>query len=158
MWQMKEEDDRRDYIRKDIRVEYERQRLMDMEYWDYHPKNSENRPYHSNSSLQEDQHRRRRRLLMTKKMHSSFSSKIGCDDPQDITSCPAPMVKKTSGSPNGPVATRRMRSDPVLQSASFDRRLESFLKPGNVTGEVSSLMDDDDDDEDELELFDVALR
>lgn len=153
MWQMQEEDDRRDAIRKDIRVEYARQRLMDAEYWDY-------RPYHSDNSLQDEQssqHDRRRQLLMTKRKHMA--------DTGVANSCPpASMVPSPPQSPNEnrPVR-RRVRSDPaaaVTQSASAERRLRKF-KAISASGDVSSLMDESDNDEtdseDELELFEIAL-
>lgn len=155
MWQMQEEDDRRDAIRKDIRVEYARQRLMDAEYWDY-------RPYHSDNSLQDEQssqHDRRRQLLMTKRKHMA--------DTGVANSCPpASMVPSPPQSPNEnrPVRRRRrVRSDPaaaVTQSASAERRLRKF-KAISASGDVSSLMDESDNDEtdseDELELFEIAL-
>jgi hypothetical protein len=186
MYQMQEEDERRVAIRKDIRLEYERQRMMDMEYWNYRPHNHNNdsnsnhnhnnsshkRAYHSDSSLEEkdDHHQRRKLLMLAKKRHSSSSNAADrIDDRHDITvtSCPPRMVRTPPESLEKQLAAsgtrppqRRVRSDPVLQSAATEHRRERLLKAVDVSGEGSSLMDDDDDDEeeDELKLFDVALH
>jgi len=162
VWQMQEEDERRDAIRKDIRTEYTRQRMMDMEYWQFH-----GRAYHSDTSLVEDkQHDRRRRLLLTKqKLHvSSNTNECKNDDPtrmDDVADrCPPPMVSAPPESPQDPWRTqRRVRSDPILsQSASAERRRRN-LKTIALSGKVSSLMDvDNEDSDDELELFDVEIR
>ncbi len=92
MYQMQEEDDRREAIRKDIRFEYERQKMMDMEYWNYRPNNghknnsdygndSNKRAYHSDyHPFQEESHdheRRRQRLMLAKnKTHRQNSTRV----------------------------------------------------------------------------------
>jgi hypothetical protein len=182
MYQMQEEDERREATRKDIRFEYERQKMMDMEYWSYRSNNNNGhknksgsdhnkRAYHSDCPLQEeshDHHRRRQRLMLAKnKTHSSSAARID-DRRHDVTSCPPPMVRTPPGFPERDSAAigtpalshQRVRSDPVLLSPASERRRERFLKGVDTSGEGSSLMDDDaddDDDYDELELFDVAL-
>lgn len=167
MYQMQEEDERREAIRKDIRFEYERQRMMDMEYWNYRPNNNNNkRAYHSDSSVPEVSHdhdRRRQRLMLAKNnTHSSNADRID-DHHHDITSCLPLLVRTHPRFPEKQLADtgtppqRRVRSDPVLLSPATERRRESFFKAVDVSGEGSSLMDDDDDDDDEPELFDVAL-
>jgi hypothetical protein len=69
MWQMQEEEDRRDATRKDIRIEYERQRLMDLETWA--EQSVGNRQYHTDPSIQDD----RRRKLLSRKLDASNSSR-----------------------------------------------------------------------------------
>jgi hypothetical protein len=176
MYQMQEEDERREAIRKDIRFEYERQRMMDMEYWNNRPNNSsdsDKRTYHSDSPFQEELHdhdRRRQRLMLAKnKTHSSNAARID-DRRHDVTSCPPPMVRNPQGfserdpavtgtPPPPPPPQRRVRSDPLLLSPPAEHRRERIFKTVVVSNEGSSLMDDDedDDDDDEVELFDVAL-
>jgi hypothetical protein len=70
MWQMQEEEDRRDALRKDIRVEYERQRRTEQELWEQRHTLTENW-YQSDASLIDE---RRRKLLADKLKLSSSSS------------------------------------------------------------------------------------
>jgi hypothetical protein len=166
MYQMQEEDERREAIRKDIRFEYERQRMMDMEYWNYRPnKNSDKRAYHSDSSFPEesyDHDRRRQRLMLAKnKTHSSNADRIDNNRYHDVTtSCPLPMVTTPPRSSDKQLAAtgtppqRRVRSDPVQLSLATERRRARLFRVVDVSGEGGSLMDDDVD---ERELFDVAL-
>jgi hypothetical protein len=86
MWQMQEEEDRRHAIRSDIRVEYERQRLLDLERWaeatnrrNVHiGDNSAIHPLDYHYNLQKDQQQQqqddRRRALLVSKL-SVLSSK-----------------------------------------------------------------------------------
>ena len=73
VWQMQEEEDRREALRKDIRIEYERQRLidrqqrqMDMERWS--DESNEARQRESDASRRDD----RRRSLLHSKMDLSM--------------------------------------------------------------------------------------
>jgi hypothetical protein len=69
MWQMQEEEDRRDALRKDIRVEYERQRRAEQELWEQRHNMTENW-YQSDASLTDG----RRRKLLADKLRLSSSS------------------------------------------------------------------------------------
>ena len=68
VWQMQEEEERRDAIRKDIRVECERQRIIEREV--YEQRKIQELVLAREKSIQEE---RRRRLMMTKLTCSSES-------------------------------------------------------------------------------------
>mmetsp|Transcript_6687 Transcript_6687/g.13981 ORF Transcript_6687/g.13981 Transcript_6687/m.13981 type:complete len:226 (-) Transcript_6687:214-891(-) len=78
VWQMQEEEDRRDAIRKDIRVEYERQRLIEREMWEQRQSFYANSQAGSDSSLGS----RRQKLIVEKMNLSANSARQGEDEEQ----------------------------------------------------------------------------
>lgn len=87
VWQMHEEEDRRDAIRRDIRVEYERQREMERELWEQR----ERTIYNANSQTAGSDHSygaesRREKLVMEKSHLSSCSARKRDSEERDPSS------------------------------------------------------------------------
>jgi len=153
VWQMQEEDERREAIRRDIRVEYERQRMVDQELWEQ--RQQDERRYHSDSSMQDD---RRRKLLMSK-MNLSSNMQLQ----QRGRSQPAHVRNRLPLSPPSQeeVKRRRFHSEPpAVQSPYEDQRIQQLReKMLKERSDMSSLLDsDEDDDEDDSSMVDVALQ
>lgn len=98
VWQMQEEEERREQLRRDLRVEYERQRLMDLELWAEQrsvsastSNSTRTKHYHSDSSLPENstvyqQELRRRQLLKQKMDAVRFPAREGGSQERDSNS------------------------------------------------------------------------
>lgn len=169
-WQMQEEEDRRETLRKDIRVEYERQRLLDLERWAHHRKEMSNRGgYHSDSSVSPGDHRRRD--LIRRKMNISSSKRESGVEDRDNTSCQSSVASAcTADAVYGSSAYEMDMSQPELKTPPqetkrkfYSKRRLGQLKAATVsTSDMSSLLDHDDgseNEDEELSSFeDVALQ
>ena len=155
VWQMQEEDDRREAIRRDIRVEYERQRMIDQELWEQ--RQQDERRYQSDSSLRDD---RRRQLLMSKMEVSSnlqSQQQRGRSQPADVRYRP-PLSPPSQEE----VKRRRFHSEPPSKSPYEDQRIQQLRETMlRKPSDMSSLFDSDDDgdgDEDDSSMVEVALQ
>jgi len=165
VWQMQEEEERRDNLRKDIRVEYERQLLMEQEIWEQR-QNEYDRKYHSDSSLQEED--RRRRLLLCKKIATRMKDK----ERRDGTTKRAVVSPSTTDSTamseyslptNFPTRCDRRRIGPMNPTMKVPPVWEWHMKRAKMAEDSShsSLLDSDmdtDDDTDTESLIDIALQ
>ena len=164
VWQMQEEDDKRAAIRKDIRIEYERQRLLDLERFAGH--SIATRQYESDSSLEDD----RRKSLLNSKSEVTARRRNLDREVRDSAS-----ISGTSALSVAAVLLPVDRSPMVskqVDRASFSRskrerlyckrqRRPEYSKRSSPACADSSLFDFDDDDipsdEEVLSLVDVAL-
>jgi hypothetical protein len=122
MWQMQEEEDRRDATRKDIRIEYERQRLMDLEAWA--EQSVGNRQYHSDSSIQDDQ---RRKLLSRKLVTSNNSRREAGKQERDAVS----VSGRAEAWAEQSVVNRRYHSESSIQDDRRRKLLSCKLDASN---------------------------
>ncbi|GAX10110.1 hypothetical protein FisN_3Lh301 [Fistulifera solaris] len=169
VYQMQEDEDLRKCIRKDIRVEYERQRVIDMERWA--EQYSRERNHRSESSIDHD---RRKRLLHQKVDLFNQASRDG--GVQEREGAPGarswPGLSEQAFMSTGKhddlievskVASKRSRS--VTSSKFAERRLAQKMTAQAASSDMSSLLDSDNDDnttddtaDDESSLVDVDLH
>jgi hypothetical protein len=169
VYQMQEDEDLRKSIRKDIRVEYERQREIDMERWAecY----SRERKHRSESSLNQDH---KQRLLHQKLDILNQASRDG--GVQEREGAPGAGARLglsaqafMSHGKHGDfievakVASKRSRS--VTSSEFAQRRLTQKMTAQAASSDMRSLLDSDNEDDtidntadDESSLVDVDLH
>ena len=165
IWQMEAENDAREAIRRDIRVEYERQRKIEQEIWEQRQRRQcQAEHWYSASSVSTDD--RRRKLIETKMNLRSVPSQ-GCNNSyrnkqdEEPREGPADLVQHVS-SPlsRQPLKKRKVRiASPHSVVADFNATTDTIKSP-QQWNDMSSLMDsafdddndpydDDDDDDDE---------
>ena len=166
--QMQEEDLRREAIRKDIRVEWERQRLMERELMELKLKEQQGKKNASDDVLADEE--RRRRQIISRKIYVSNSKHDAGTSKREENSQPLKNYYEFPCSP------KRVRSDPQKKQTQAGkkenkkpwhwarRRRPSFTYSvqSDTASDMSSLLDtDDSNEEDSAELAylqEVALR
>ncbi|GAX16217.1 hypothetical protein FisN_3Hh301 [Fistulifera solaris] len=169
VYQMQEDEDLRKSIRRDIRVEYERQHVIDMERWA--ERDSRERKHENESSLDHD---RRQRLLHQKLDLLNQVSRDGGVQERDgapvagawlesseqafMSTCKHDGLAKVSK-----VASKRSRS--ATTSRFAQRRLAQKMAAQAASSDMSSLLDSDNEDDtiddtadEESSLVDVELH
>ena len=165
MWQMQEEDDRREAIRKDIRVEYERQRLLDLEMWAEKSRAVEKwrdrTRYHSDSSIaQEDEEERRRALLFRKKSLSANLQREAVEQERDSISPHSIATTRAVWEFGRFQEGERKQAQLKRSNELIGRRLDQVETASRGRSDLSSLVDFDSEpeDEDSSSLVDVVLQ
>ena len=173
IWQMEAENDTRESIRKDIRVEYERQRQIEQELWEQRRKCQTENWYTDASSVNTDH---RRRKLIADKMNLSVHSQGSHRSAQAEEPREGPPLVQRISSPlsRQPIKKRKVRMTSPHSVADFqvaDCIATDAAKSPQQWNDMSSLMDSafqEDDEhydidemptEDEISsLVDVPLR
>ena len=160
MWQMQEEEDRREAIRKDIRAEYNRQRFMDLERWAETRKLSQS--YHSDSTSGE--HDQRKKLVIRKMSISDSSMREAGEQDRDnvsvysIASANAVLGGEYLPTTGVNVERTRSHSSPPNKRKSYKERRLGQVKAANISGsDMSSLLDSDDNEYDDGDSSDPSL-
>ena len=133
MWQMQEEEERRDAIRRDIRVEYERQRLQERELWEQ--MNENHRRRHASFYSDYSSHREQQDGFVRE---SSFSSSV------DGRRCKL-VAEKRQLSADIQKAIRRTQSeqDSPMEDLSSSSSSSSSTTTPNVLQTIEPLRKDD---------------
>ena len=170
VYQMQEDEDLRRTIRKDMRVEYERQRVIDLERWAEH--DSKERQHRSESSHNQD---RRQRLLRQKlDLTSQASRDRGCQEREHApgasdrseSSDQAVFVSHNHNNcvEDSKVTLKQSRSVPLSKFAQRNLAQKQIVQ---AASNMSSLLDSDNEqhimfndiaDEDDSSLVDVDLH
>jgi hypothetical protein len=169
VYQMQEDEDLRKSIRRDIRVEYERQHVIDMERWA--ERYSREQKHESESSLDHD----RRQSLLHRKLGllnrasrdggvqerdggPVAGARLGSSEQAFMSSCKHDDLVKGSK-----VASKRSRS--ATASKFAQRRLAQKITAQAASSDMSSLLDSDneadtidDTADEESSLVDVELH
>ena len=153
VWQMQEEEDRREALRKDIRIEYERQRLidrqqrqMDMERWS--DESNEARQRESDASRRDD----RRRSLLHNKMDLSrqIRRESGQQERESASESGASIASTEAVlMPVMKEARKHLLPPREMKRLAFaSRRLDQLKAATKSTADMNSLFEFGDDDSD----------
>lgn len=173
VYQMQEDEDLRQTIRKDIRVEYERQRVIDLERGV--ERDSKEHQYQSESLLNQD----RRQRLLSQKMNllshanrvDGFREREGTPGASDRSESSDNAVffslDQSDYTETSKVTLKHSRPVPSLKSHFTQRRLDQKMTAQAASSDMNSLLDSDNeehifddiaDDDDVSSLVDVDLH
>lgn len=149
IWNMEAENDTREAFRRDIRVEYERQRKIEQELWEQRQRCHAENWYSDASSVNTDH---RRRKLIADKLNLSVYSQGSqrSEEPDENREGPALVQHIPSPLSRQPIKKRKVRiASPhnVVDFALADCVVAGTTKSPQHWNDMSSLMDSAFDDE-----------
>mmetsp|Transcript_13007 Transcript_13007/g.26388 ORF Transcript_13007/g.26388 Transcript_13007/m.26388 type:complete len:213 (-) Transcript_13007:137-775(-) len=167
IWQMEAENDAREAIRKDIRVEYERQRKIEQEIWEQRQKQCQTENWYSGSASSVSTDDRRRKLIADKmnllsvrsqgSSNSSSSRRRSQQAREGEEPREGPVLVQRVSSPlsRQPIKKRKVRiASPHSVVADFITTTNA-VKPPQQWNDMSSLMDSAFDDDNEAYEEDI---